>query len=227
MLATKVVLPLCLLAFCFSCTGLERKAQIISLTSLEDQSETARVKSAKGNVLRGKQSLKLAIIKLNLMKGQELRTASGRKKSVFLQASAFAPIQSGKFNDSFHLFMGDPIFTKLIPEFYQLLSAIEHRQIPLTIDCMGVSACDKLVSGLKKQYSIVIRKILSADSSLSDKRGGEFLFMLSSTNLSSDLRFSSRFRSAFKHSWLDFPSLQAQGLKIEEWANLIPKVKEF
>lgn len=207
-----------------SCSQLDRSAQVVSLTGLQVSEDEEKMLKAKRNLIEAKQSLKLAIIKVNLITKSELVDSSGRRKAVFLEAQAFSPILSSSKISPFHLFTGDPIFTKLLPEFYQFLDAIEYKKIPIVVDCVGVPDCRGLRASLKKQYKIFVKdfnRVAANDASQ------EYVIMLSSKNISLKKKSPSNFRTAFKYRWLTFPSLQDQDLKIEEWAALIPKVKEF
>jgi hypothetical protein len=208
----------------FSCSKLDRNADIVSETGLLSSKAEQRLSKAKSDILLTKQNLKLAIIKLNLMTKRELRDGKGNRKAVFIEAKAFSPILLEENVSPFHLFKGDPIFTKLVPEFYQLLDALEYRKVPVVVDCLGVPDCRELSKKLGKQYRI---KIYSLSQIKKGSRSVSYIVMLSSTNDMKGRRFSRRFRTAFKHKWLSIPLLYKQGLAIEEWANLIPKVKEF
>ncbi len=209
----------------FSCTSLDRKARIISKTGLQDGKEGQRLSQAKNDIILAKQLLKLAIIQINFMEKEELVDNSGEKKAVFIEAKAFSPILFKEQVSPLQLFNGEPVFTKLMPEFYQFLSTLEQKRIPLVVECSSTNDCLSLREDLKRKYNLL--KVVSLEDLVETNTKVSYIVMLSSRNIALSKNISSQFRTAFKYNWLNFPKLYAQDLNREEWASLIAKVKEF
>ncbi len=219
----KTALYISLFINMLACSSIDRRANIVEEKVVVSQEKEMADKARMG-VLRTKQSLRIALLELNLQArpGQTVildsRAASLYSKEVIvrLQGEGKKPSWSPNQLAVLH--------SKILPELYALLNTVERKGLPLLVLCYQSIDCEVLKQNMGPKLK-QLTKFVHKNFSTYLRRVIPLLTIATSPGLFDRLGEETVAWENWKDSW--FQIHKKNELSPDQWSALLPSVNEF